>query len=105
MALNLEDIAMEIIANSGMTRSISLESMKLARQGKMKEAFEKLATAEAYSVLAHNAQTALLTSDARGEVKVLNVLTIHAQDHLMTSLLAYELASEIITLYETKADK
>ena len=34
-----------------------------------------------------------------------NILLVHSQDHLMTSMLAQELIKELIYLHETKADK
>ena len=34
-----------------------------------------------------------------------DVLLVHAQDHLMTSMLAQELIADFINLYETKQDK
>ena len=33
------------------------------------------------------------------------LLLVHAQDHLMTSMLAQELIEELIDLHEKKADK
>ena len=52
--------------------------------------------AELSSIKAHQAQTDLLVKEANGENVTLNVLLIHAQDHLMTSMLALELIQEMI---------
>ena len=49
---------------------------------------------------AHAFQTQLITKEASGEKMEIGVLLIHAQDHLMTSLLARELSEEIIHLYQ-----
>lgn len=37
-----------------------------------------------------------------GEHTEVNVLLVHAQDHLMTSMLALELIKEMIQLYEER---
>ena len=62
-------------------------------------------SAEKSSLKAHQAQTSLLVSEANGNAVNLNVLLVHAQDHLMTSMLALELIQELIVLHETKEDK
>ncbi|STL70318.1 N,N'-diacetylchitobiose-specific PTS system, EIIA component [Escherichia coli] len=49
---------------------------------------------------AHLVQTKLIEGDAgEGKMKVSLVL-VHAQDHLMTSMLARELITELIELHE-----
>ena len=47
----------------------------------------------------------LLTDEGNGEGPQVNLLLVHAQDHLMTSMLAQELIAELIELHEKKADK
>ena len=48
---------------------------------------------------AHTVQTKLIEGDGEGKMKVSPVL-VHAQDHLMTSMLARELVAELIELHE-----
>ena len=49
---------------------------------------------------AHRVQTQLIESDeGQGKIKV-NLVLVHAQDHLMTAMLARELISELIELHE-----
>lgn len=52
------------------------------------------------SLEAHNIQTALLTKEAQGDHTPVDVLLVHAQDHLMTSILAKELIEQMIELYK-----
>lgn len=47
----------------------------------------------------------MLTAEANGEGPNVNILLVHSQDHLTTSMLAQELIKELIYLHETKADK
>lgn len=50
-------------------------------------------------VQAHHSQTGLLTQEAQGEHMEVTLLTVHSQDHLMTSIAFTDLAKEIIDLY------
>ena len=50
-------------------------------------------------------QTEMLAAEANGEGPEINILLVHSQDHLMTSMLAQELIRELIYLHEIKSDK
>ena len=52
------------------------------------------------SLKAHHIQTDLICQEADGNKVEIGLLMVHAQDHLMTSILARELITEIISLYE-----
>ncbi|EPL7143822.1 PTS lactose/cellobiose transporter subunit IIA [Escherichia coli] len=72
-AEELEEVVMGLIINSGQARSLAYAALK---------------------------QTKLIEGDAgEGKMKVSLVL-VHAQDHLMTSMLARELITELIELHE-----
>ena len=47
-------------------------------------------------------QTELLVNEANGNKTPVDVLLVHAQDHLMTSMLAVELIKELIEIYKNK---
>lgn len=96
----LEELAMIIIANSGAARSSAIEAMSCARKGDFEKADELMTAAEAQLSDAHAAHTKLLQLDAKGEIEKVSILLTHAQDHLMTSILADELAKEIIFLHK-----
>ncbi len=99
------DIAMVLIAHSGDARSMAFGALQEAKQGNYDVAKELMKKAEESSVLAHQAQTDLLIQEANGERADINVLLIHSQDHLMTSMLAMELIQEIIELHQNKEDR
>ncbi len=48
---------------------------------------------------AHHSQTGLLTQEAQGNHMTVTLLTVHSQDHLMTSIAFTDLAKEIIDVY------
>jgi PTS system cellobiose-specific IIA component len=99
------EVAMSLIAYSGEARTHAFEALKCARKNDFIQAKELMERAEKSSLRAHQAQTSLLVSEANGNAVNLNVLLVHAQDHLMTSMLALELIQELIVLHETKEDK
>ena len=66
---------------------------------KADEAKEKLDAADAELFEAHHAQTDLLQKYASGTEVKIEIIMVHAQDHLMTAILARELVEEIINVH------
>lgn len=97
-----EMISMTIIANSGDARSFAFKALDEAKSGNFEEADKLMKESNVAANLAHKAQTELLFAEANGNKQDINVLMIHSQDHLMTSMLAAELINEIIILYKNK---
>lgn len=98
-------IAMNLIANSGDARSFAFQALASAKKGQFIDAMRLMKKSEEMSIQAHKAQTDLLVNEANGIKTEINVLLIHAQDHLMTSLLAQELIKEIIYLHKDKESR
>ena len=97
-----ELMAMTLIANSGDARSLAFQALEEAKVGNFDEADRLLKESDEKSKIAHHAQTELLFSEANGDHLELNVLLVHAQDHLMTSMLAVEMIREFSTLYKNE---
>ena len=89
-----EQIVINLIVNSGSARSSAIEAIQYAK------ADESLQTAKETVNEAHHAQTELIQAEIRGEKAPLNLLMVHAQDHLMTALVVIDLAQEFIDLYK-----
>ncbi|MFZ5418176.1 PTS lactose/cellobiose transporter subunit IIA [Enterobacter roggenkampii] len=83
-----------------MTRSLCFEALHAARQGNIDEAKSLLREADGYARQAHKMQTKLIEQDAGEGRQLMTLIMVHAQDHLMNSLLARELSEEIIHLYQ-----
>lgn len=96
--IDIESVSMSLIAHSGDARSLAFTALKKCKEGDYKECDNLLKAAEKASVEAHHFQTSLLISEAQGNSTPVNVLLIHAQDHLMCSMLAIDLIKEIINL-------
>ena len=81
-------IGFEIVAYSGDARS------------KLLLAVEKLIN-EANDCLndAHKSQTELLQLEARGENIDIGFITVHAQDHLMTTILLKDIINNLLDIY------
>ncbi|MGO2100770.1 PTS lactose/cellobiose transporter subunit IIA [Vagococcus salmoninarum] len=95
----------KMIATSGDSRGAAFEALRLARKKKFNEAKEKLEEARLKANEAHKVQTDLITKELNGEGESLTLLTVHAQDHLMTSLLARDLIEELIMYIEEENQK
>lgn len=100
MMIALEEAVMEIIVNAGQSRSLCFEALHAARQGNIDEAKSLLREADGYARQAHKMQTKLIEQDAGEARQPMTLIMVHAQDHLMNSLLARELSEEITHLYQ-----
>ncbi len=100
---NLESI-MGLIVNAGNAKSDAMEAIQAAKVSNFDEAAEKIKSAEASLVQAHQSQTGLLTKEAQGDHMTVTLLTVHSQDHLMTAMVFTDLAKEIIELHQKIAE-
>ena len=100
-----EMISFGIIASAGQARSLAFEALKAARTNDFETAGKLLAESRDASLEAHHQQTKLLSKEAAGEHTPVDVMLVHAQDHLMTAMLAQELIGELVNLYKVKEDK
>ncbi len=97
---DLEEVVMGLIINSGQARSLAYSALKKAKEGDFEQARAVMAQSRMALNEAHLIQTKLIEEDqGEGKTKVSLVL-VHAQDHLMTSMLARELITELIELHE-----
>lgn len=98
--MSFENIIFGLIANSGEARSYAMEALKEARKSNFEKAREYIEAAEEKLLLAHKTQTELIQREAAGEKVEVNILLIHAQDHLMNAMTIKDLAMEIIELHK-----
>lgn len=98
--MDLEMAAMQIVGSAGESKSLCFEALSEAKQGNFENAEAKIAEAKKVFLKAHEVQTELICAEADGQEVKMGVLMVHAQDHLMTSLLARDLIEEMIKLYK-----
>ncbi|CUH95561.1 hypothetical protein P22_1632 [Propionispora sp. 2/2-37] len=101
----MEEVAFNIILHAGDARSHALEALRYAREQKFTEAAASMAEAKAELIAAHHIQTNLLQSEADGKKQDISLLLVHAQDHLMTAILAKDLIEEMILMLEAQHAK
>jgi PTS system cellobiose-specific IIA component len=94
--MDSEQIIFTIIMHAGDARSHALEALRYAREHNFIEAEASMAKAKTDLLGAHQIQTELLQAEAGGKKQEISLLLIHAQDHLMTAILAKDLIEEII---------
>ena len=72
----------------------------MARNGDFESAEELLSNSKRALKDAHLVQTKLIESDA-GEGKIqVSLVLVHAQDHLMNSILCLDLANELVEIHK-----
>ena len=96
---NLE-VIMGLIMNAGDAKSNAMEAIQLAKEGQFEEASAKIEAAEQALIQAHHSQTEMLTQEAQGTSVEISLLTVHSQDHLMTSITFVDLAKELVEIYQ-----
>lgn len=97
--MDMETIAMELVGNAGESKSLAFEALAAAKKGNFDEATNKLNDSKKSILKAHELQTELIVKEADGEKIEVGILMVHAQDHLMTSMLARDLISEMVEMY------
>lgn len=98
--MDMETIAMELVGNAGESKSLAFEALAEAKKGNFDKATDKLNDSKKSILKAHGLQTELIVKEADGEKVEVGLLMVHAQDHLMTSMLARDLISEMVELYK-----
>lgn len=96
----IQQVAFTIILHSGEARTIVHEAFKDMRNSRYDEAKEKLEESDDKLVEAHKAQTSLLKRYASGEDINMEIIMVHAQDHLMSTMTLREVALEMLAFYE-----
>lgn len=98
----LQVTAFEIILNSGNARTLIHESFASMRTKDFKTADQKLTEANDSILIAHQSQTKLLKEYAGGKKIEMEIIMVHAQDHLMTTMTLLEIAKEMEFLYQER---
>jgi PTS system cellobiose-specific IIA component len=91
-----EDIIFEIILHGGNARAHSYEALRLSEQGDFEGAEKLMKAAEEEIGQAHKIQADIIQREVQGEKYEINVLFVHAQDHLMTAVAESTLIESMI---------
>ena len=100
-----EQTIINLIVNAGSARSSAIEAIQYAKAGDLEKAEESINAAKESVNEAHHAQTEMIQSEIRGEKAPLNLLMVHAQDHLMCALVVIDLAQEFVAIWQKIYEK
>jgi len=100
MSNDLELLIMNLIVDAGNARSYAMEAIRYAKKDCIVKAEKALQEADAEISKAHHAQTGLIQNEAKGDHTEINLFMVHAQDHIMTAILAKDMAREIVEVYK-----
>ena len=92
-------VAFEIISIAGDSKSAAMLAAEAAKKGDFALAQKQIEQAEKDMVEAHEAQTGMLRQEIEGERVDVNILVVHAQDHLTMATMAIDNAKQFIALY------
>lgn len=93
-------VGFEIVAYAGDARSKLIQALTEAERGHFDQAAALVEESKECLTMAHQAQTEMLQAEARGESVEVGFIMVHAQDHLMTTMLLRDVVHSFITLYE-----
>lgn len=97
---NLELICFNIIASVGQARSLFIEAIREAKEGRIAQARAMIEEGTASFTQGHVHHMALIQKEASGEKTDVNLLLIHTEDMLMSAETFKIMALEFIDLYE-----
>ena len=93
-------IGFEIVAYAGDARSSLLEAIKCAKRGEFDKIDGLVRDAQENLNIAHAKQTEMLALEAQGKDLDIGFIMIHAQDHLMTTMLLKDIVYDICEIYK-----
>ncbi|WP_177170116.1 PTS lactose/cellobiose transporter subunit IIA [Propionibacterium cyclohexanicum] len=99
----LSTFSFRIIALAGEAHSLAVQSIRASQHSDFAEAGTLLERAEARLTDCHEVQTEALTAHARGEQLPVDILLIHAQDHLSMASTMIEDAQVFLDIYRRLA--
>ncbi|RLM21109.1 molecular chaperone TorD [Brenneria alni] len=104
--MGIETRMIELIVQSGEARSCAMEALRSSRKGDWDQVNQLLRMATIAIRKAQSIQTEFIGGNEGKEKIDLDLIIVHAQDHLMNAMLCRELTEEIIALrkelYEVK---
>lgn len=96
----LELTCFQIISAVGTARSLYIEAIQDAKEGKFDDAKAKIKEGEEVFVEGHKVHASLVQKEANGEPINFQLLLLHAEDQLMSAEAFSIIAKEFIDLYE-----
>jgi PTS system cellobiose-specific IIA component len=97
--------AMKIIINAGDARNLIKEALDAIVAQQFDLAGKKMEQAKDFIRIAHESQTEMIQSEARGEKMEYSLLFSHAQDTLMTISSEYNIAGQMMKIFLSLSER
>lgn len=94
------EMAFQIIAKAGDSKAFSMDAIRAARDGDFEQADNMLKQSEESMRQAHDFQFDMIQQEAAGNHMDVNIILVHAQDHLSMAVMAKDMAEEMVLLYK-----
>lgn len=91
--------AMQIIMHAGTARSCAIKASNAAAKSDFETAERELKEAQNEMHEAHKVQFDLVHAEANGHPVELNIVLVHAQDHLTMAIMSIDFAERMIDVY------
>lgn len=96
-----EQYAFQLILHSGNARSIAYEALEKAKTEQLEESFSMMEEAKKELIEAQKIHAEMLRIMANDEEEIkIDLLLMHAEDHIASSAVVVDMTKEIITLYQ-----
>ena len=99
----IESIIMELLVGGGNARSLALEALHAAREEDFEKADTFFKECDEALLGIHQIQTELIQKEAGGQHMEVQLLMVHAQDHLMNAMTVRDLSGEIVEILRKNA--
>lgn len=96
----LYEVSFQIILHAGNSKSKSMLSMKAAREKDYEKAQHLIDEAIQELHQAHLVQTEMIQNEAAGEKTEMNLILVHAQDHIGMATVLSDVAQELLYVYQ-----
>ncbi|WP_188473301.1 PTS lactose/cellobiose transporter subunit IIA [Hafnia psychrotolerans] len=98
--MDLESSIIELIINAGQSKAFAFEALACAKQGEWHKVDGLIEQSKEAANEAHKVQTTFIGLDEGCGKLPITLVMVHAQDHIMTAMLARELIEELIAIYK-----
>lgn len=92
-------VSFSMILHAGNAKTASCEALEKARENKYEQAMQLVEEAEKEINEAHQSHADVLVQYANGEAIEVDLMFVHAQDHLMAATTINLLVKEMIMMY------
>ncbi|SKC56931.1 PTS lactose/cellobiose transporter subunit IIA [Maledivibacter halophilus] len=94
----VQEIALKMIGHAGDAFSYYFQALDEAKKHNYDKSNKLIEEGNSSLNKAHNLQTEMLSKEAGGEDSAYSIIMVHAQDHLMNSILVKKLIVELIEM-------